>query len=211
MNYKNLVSNLTQPARRTLAIGVAAICGTTMVSAIEYTYMQEGYDEGASVMGSFSGDDMNGDGWLNFSSLGIAKEISAFDFSFSGNSMVQAFSFGLGDLQDFSFSMMGNNLLGDDVSTDPFGVGTEGIAVFDTNFGFFSGQSLNLRDGGEVQDLNMAGFSSTDLAIMVTGPDNGGGPGNGGGPATVPDTGSTAVLLMSGIALVCFGRRKLGR
>jgi hypothetical protein len=70
----------------------AAIIGLSMVPlqahATTYLFTQAGYSAGAIANGSFIGNDLNNDGIIN----SLAGEVSNFSLSFSGNSIVNAFT-----------------------------------------------------------------------------------------------------------------------
>ena len=69
-----------------LAATTAALLGGTPSHAADYSFSQGGFDGGASVSGSFAGDDGDGDGWL------FQYELDKFSLSFSGNTLVNAFT-----------------------------------------------------------------------------------------------------------------------
>jgi hypothetical protein len=90
------------------------------------TFTQSGFSGGATISGSFSGTDSDGDGWLN----SFQGEIASYSMAFSGNMIVQAFSH---SQTDFATAGPGGGLvyrlgmprlLGDDI-TSPFeGIGS---------------------------------------------------------------------------------------
>lgn len=83
-----------------------------------YSFSQSGFDGGASMTGSFTGFDTDG----NFILDAFQGELSSFSASFSGNSLVNAWSTNLGFLV---FELNGSNSLGDDL------MGNEGIVALD--------------------------------------------------------------------------------
>ncbi len=69
------------------AAGALALALAGMAAqAASYTFVQTGFEGGGTVSGSFSGNDLDGDGWL------FGYELSAFTLSFSGNAQVAAFT-----------------------------------------------------------------------------------------------------------------------
>lgn len=78
---------------------------------IVYNFSQAGFDEGASVTGMFTGEDLNGDGQLsNFDPDNFnidTGEITDFIMDFSGNSLVSPFSLGFADLHGFAYDLDG--------------------------------------------------------------------------------------------------------
>ena len=82
--------NTTPRSPRCLAAAAAALALTHLPQAQAQTqtfvFQQTGFFEDAVVTGSFSGTDDDGDGWL------LPYEVSGFTLSFSGNSIVGAFT-----------------------------------------------------------------------------------------------------------------------
>lgn len=80
--------NTTPRSPRCLAAAAAALALVHLPQAQAQTFVfqQTGFFEDAVVTGSFSGIDDNGDGWL------LPYEVSGFTLSFSGNSIVGAFT-----------------------------------------------------------------------------------------------------------------------
>ena len=74
------------PALAALAVAAAALLVGTPSHAASYSFSQTGFDDGASITGSFAGEDGDGDGWL------FLYELSDFSLSFSGNAVVSAFT-----------------------------------------------------------------------------------------------------------------------
>ena len=168
------------------AIGFASVS-----QALSFDFLQTGYDEGAFVVGTFSGEDANNDSVL------FLDELSGFDMIWSGNSLVPAFSMSLGNLLAFSYEL-GGPLLGD--------VLFEGIISFNgaAYLGgvgalelVFPGSSTSGLTGAVlIPDVSV---SATREAILVA-------------PRNVPDNGSTVLLGMLGVlsfaAASTMGRRK---
>lgn len=112
---------------RTLAYAFCLFGQATLAVPIQhFAFSQTGYSGGATVTGSFSGSDIDGDGWLNSF---VAGELTAYSMAFSGNTVVTPFSHGLLDIVTAGaagglvYRLSGPALLGDDV-VSPF----EGIA-----------------------------------------------------------------------------------
>ncbi len=69
------------------AVGALTLALAGMAAhAASYTFVQTGFEGGGTVSGSFSGNDLDGDGWL------FGYELTAFTLSFSGNAQVAAFT-----------------------------------------------------------------------------------------------------------------------
>ncbi len=91
---------------------------------VRFTFLQDGFDEGARVTGSFTGDDMNNDRRIGES------EIINFSMEFSGNSIVPAFSL------EFSDTRPENSLgFAYDLDGGPLGDASgEGIEIISNDF-----------------------------------------------------------------------------
>ena len=74
---------------------VSAIAVLTVLpaSAASFNFFQGGYSEGATITGMFTGEDLNNDGFIH----SLDGEVTDYMMSFSGNSLVPAFSHGLPD------------------------------------------------------------------------------------------------------------------
>jgi hypothetical protein len=135
-------------------------------SELTYSYIQTGYTDGATVSGSFTGADLDGNGVLvhfmapdgqgdpPFSAL----ELTAFAMHFSGNSLAPAFDLTLDDLYGFVFEIDTDGI-GDDPAFDPNIGGdiTEGIGAIGGAHFYTSGLGPNGMIGGYVGgqiDLN---------------------------------------------------------
>jgi len=101
---------------------------------ISFDFSQGGFDEGAFITGSFSGNDLDNNGKLST----FTGEVSHLSVNFSGNSIVGAFSFSIPDFSNYTglplptglvYDLDGG-LLGD--NTSPIPTDLEGIGA---NFG----------------------------------------------------------------------------
>lgn len=122
-----------------LATGLL-LAASQNVSAISYTFTQDGYSEGATISGTFEGTDIDMDGQLVY--FGSGSEITDFSMTFSGNSIVAAFSLDFPDLWGFVYDI-GSDFLGDGLTGE-----IEGIAASDGIYGYETGQGPQLMDGG---------------------------------------------------------------
>lgn len=109
------------------ALFAAAVMLAQSASAqvVSFDFFQGGYDEGAFISGSFSGEDLDTDGRLEWDPTPSVNELTAFSLSFSGNSLVAGFSLGLGDVMGFLYGLDGGPL------GDIAPVGTEGFFAGD--------------------------------------------------------------------------------
>jgi hypothetical protein len=93
---------ITSLALSCVALGAAALA--TPASATNYVFSETGFSDNATLTGTFSGSDVNSDGTID------GTELTAFTAIFSGNSVTNAFTVGLGDLYSFGYTL--NGLLG---------------------------------------------------------------------------------------------------
>lgn len=163
-------------------IGMLALVGAGMpASALSFTFIQTGYSEGAQVTGSFEGVDSDENGQLS----SFEGEVTAFSVSFSGNSLVPAFSLGIED-EPFNFVYdIGSGFLGDGTTLD-----IEGVLSTNELFQYLTGQGPTGLDGGSVSNIISIDFS--EQLVVVT---------------QVPEP-MTGVLLALGLAGIAAGRRQ---
>ncbi len=140
-------------------LAVAAVAAAPLAAAASYTFTQGGYSGGGVLSGSFSGVDVDGDGWL--AQLGAGGELSAFALGFAGDAQVAAFTLGAADLQGLVLRLDGGPL-GDDAS--PPG---EGLAAASVAFQVLAGWSALGSAGGLVADLQSGASSLTELPVVV--------------------------------------------
>jgi hypothetical protein len=172
MNFKSLIA--------------AIIIGFMMASTAQaslYNFSQTGFEEGATISGSFEGNDINSNGLIQ------QDELSSFSFSWSGNSLVSAFSQNLTDLTFLSYNPS-RSVLGD---VDPEILASNWFTT--TGFAYVSGVGAGSQ-GGSVLDMTLGTESATTNLIQIT-------------PSAVPLPG--AIWLFSSALLGFFGvkRRKI--
>ena len=107
-----------------LAGTVSAIAVLTVLpaSAASFNFFQGGYSEGATITGMFTGEDLNNDGFIH----SLDGEVTDYMMSFSGNSLVPAFSHGLPDFFGLVY------VLGSDIGNffDSDGIASNDSATF---------------------------------------------------------------------------------
>jgi hypothetical protein len=89
----------------TAAIALAGALMAPLAEAATYQFSQTGFTGGGAITGSFTGNDLDGDGWL------YGYEITAFSLAFSGNADVPAFSHAKSSLGGIGYRI-GENVIG---------------------------------------------------------------------------------------------------
>ena len=140
---------------------IAGFMMTAPAQASLYTFTQAGYEEGASISGSFSASDVNSNGNISGSSFTNFTEISDFSVSFSGNSLVSAFTHTFANLDALNFTPT-RSVLGD---IDPEIIATNWFGI--TGFQYISGVGASSQ-GGEVINLDTDGHSLSNNLISVS-------------------------------------------
>ncbi|WP_446810778.1 hypothetical protein ACH50O_04150 [Methylomonas sp. 2BW1-5-20] len=179
-----------------LALTVVAALTASGANAAVYNFVQTGFDDGATISGSFTVNDADNSGQINVGSAiwGMNfNEISAFSLSFSGNSIVGAFTHNLADLSAMVYNV-GSPYLGDEIG----GAQQELIATNyfgSTGFDYYSGMGFGGFGGAVFDKANNATSYSYEL-ISVT-------------PAAVPVPG--AIWLFGSVlaGFVGINRRKV--
>lgn len=114
-----MLKTRTSVAALVLGMWVFAWSGASR-AALAFDFYQDGFDDRASVTGMFVGDDLDGNGQLS----SFNKEVYDFEMSFSGNSLVPAFTLGYSDLVDLVYDLDGGPL-GDGTNGDSEGIGAK--------------------------------------------------------------------------------------
>lgn len=159
-----------------------------------FTFSQAGFAEGATVVGSFTGEDLDTDGQL----ASFAGEISDFQMSFSGNSVVPAFSLGFADLSGLVYDLDGGPLGDGQI------LGIEGIAANDATFSYAAGPGPVALCGEGVDCATVSNGTGTDNSqelIQV---------GGSSPPTAVPTLGAYG-LVFTVLGLLLVAVRRLSR
>jgi 6-phosphogluconolactonase (cycloisomerase 2 family) len=122
------------------ALLAGAVAASGVSHAAQYTFSQGGFQDGGVITGAFTGEDANGDGLL----ASFDGEISDFNLSFNGNSIIPAFSQTFESLGGLVFQI-GKTTLGDG--------GTPGSD-------YAEGMAVNwLPDGLDPVEFGLTGYS----------------------------------------------------
>lgn len=179
---------------------------------LAYVFFQDGYADGATVSGAFSGADLDGNGILvHFPSRGGGTppiehlELTSWSMHFSGNSLSPAFDLSLGDLFGFVYEI-GTDGIGDDPAFDPTinenlteGIGALGAEHFYTSGlgpnSFIGGYVGGPIDLGNVNNLEEHALDSSPNLVAVT---------------AVPEPCGISLLVPAGLLLGRVRRRARG-
>ena len=154
------------------------LCATPVMAVtpeLSYAFVQDGYSEGATVTGGFSGVDLDGNGILvHFPVVGEGLppiqhlELTSWSMHFSGNTLSPAFDLTLSDLFGFVYEI-GTSGLGDDPAFDPTinenlteGIGAIGAAHFYTS-GLGPNSFIGGYVGGEIDFNELNNFEDEAL------------------------------------------------
>jgi hypothetical protein len=183
-----------------------------MAAATErsYVFFQDGYTDGATVTGAFSGIDLDGNGILvHFPVEGEGVppiqhlELNSWSMHFSGNTLSPAFDLTLSDLFGFVYEI-GTSGLGDDPAFDPTinqnlieGIGAIGAAHFYTSGlgpnSFIGGYVGGQIDFDELNNFEDEALDSSPNLVRVT---------------AVPEPCCVSLFVFAG---VLFNRRRMPR
>ncbi|MDD2800508.1 MAG: VPLPA-CTERM sorting domain-containing protein [Methylococcales bacterium] len=170
----------------TIAAGLAM--SAPVANAAIYNFTQTGYEEGATIFGSFEANDLTSNGKIEGSIYSNFSEISAFTVSFSGNSLVSAFTHSLSNLE-FLIYNPARSVLGDQgqevIATNWFGT---------TGFFYITGVGTG-EQGGYVENLDTGLWSHSENLVNVT-------------PAAVPVPGAVWLFGSALAGFIGAARRK---
>lgn len=150
-----------------LAMAAGLALAAPVTHATVYNFSQAGFDEGATISGSFTVNDLDNSGQIDAGTLpGFnLNEISAFSLFFSGNSIVSAFTHSLADLTALIYNV-DTPFLGDEIT----GAYQEGIGTnFDgtTGFDYYSGMGFGGFGGAVTEKATSAISYSSELVEVV--------------------------------------------
>jgi PEP-CTERM motif len=133
---------VTAPAAAVVIDFSSELVIVTDIGGGEFTFVQSGFTDGASVTGSFTATDLDGDGQTVFFSLigPPFDEVTAFAASFSGNALVPAFALDFTDLFGLVYDIDGD--IGDGLTG-----AIEGVRADDANGFWAAGPGPLFLDG----------------------------------------------------------------
>jgi PEP-CTERM motif len=83
-----------------LAVAIALLSAVS-ASATIFTISQFGWTGGGVITGSFSGQDIDNDGYIDL----VSDEVSSYQVTFSGNALIASFTHDLSDLKSFRYTV----------------------------------------------------------------------------------------------------------
>ena len=116
--------------RAALFVAIFWTAAAGQSQAATFSYSQAGYAEGAIFSGSFEAVDLDANGQIS----SFSGEVSSFSGSFSGNSLIDAFTVTTTDLIGLVFDLNSDNILGNGTTGS-----IEGILASTGVFGFQGG------------------------------------------------------------------------
>lgn len=129
---------------------------------VAYDFIQNGYEDGAFVTGTFLGEDLDSNGQLSSANQG---EVTILTMSFSGNNLVGSFSLGTTEPDFFGGLVY-------DLDGGPLGDGLngsiEGIGVESGGYLYMTGQGPSGMDGGVISYDEFSSSTSTDELVQVS-------------------------------------------
>ena len=130
------------------------------VNAATYNFSQDGFTGGGLIAGTFDAIDLDMNGQISF----FDGEVTKFDLSFSGNSIVGTFTFTFNDLYGLVYDL-NSEYLGDGITGD-----NEGILSYSDSYEYASGLGAlpELGGGGRVTDITEKKESNTEELIAVS-------------------------------------------
>ncbi len=149
--------------KKYLVLLLLASAGSANAAPVSFNFTQDGYDEGATISGTFAGEDLDNDGQLT----SFNGELTNFTMSFSGNSLVSAFTLGFADLWGFVY----------DLPSGPLGDGLtgaiEGIGAGNSMFDYVAGPGPFAECGigfdcASVTDFATGAASFSNQFVMVS-------------------------------------------
>ena len=149
-----------------ILVGIILLCLTgASAEALTYNFSQGGFQEGATLTGTFVGSDVDDNGQIST----FAGEVTDFEAMFSGNSSVSAFSMEFADLFGLVYDLDGSSYLGDGLALD-----VEGVGAISAGFAYLAGNGplLDPCNGvgicGQVEDRATGRLSSTTHPVQVS-------------------------------------------
>lgn len=137
----------------------AGLISSLPANALSYSFTQGGFAGGGTIVGTFSGSDLDGNGQLS----SFAGEVTGFTAHFTGNVSVPMFTLNMTDLLGLVFDLHSDLVLGNGTTGD-----IEGVAAGNLQFLYSSGLGPNGFRGGFVEN-QLTGVDSvtrSDIAVI---------------------------------------------
>ena len=128
---------------------------------MSFNFSQAGFEEGASVTGMFSGDDLDADGQLS----SFDGEITDFMMEWSGNSLAASFTAGIDSLFGLVYDL-DNGPLGDGLALDIEGIGVVNSFFFGLDYAAGPGP-IGICDGVSSCGIVQGASFSTQLVAVT--------------------------------------------
>ena len=148
---RNTRRRFSSIARGITVVTLSMAAAGVLASPASYTFFQSSWSAGGSVVGSFSGADLNNDGFLDLSS----GEVVSYEMSFSGDSVIPAFQHGIADLEFFHY-LVGST------------------TIFSPSYAYSSGAGYIYDPDDHViatPDLSTGIFSTANVVVVPTVPE----------------------------------------
>ena len=142
------------------AAAALALAGTAAAAPVTYTFTVGGFADGAIATGTLTAEDVNGDGFIEGGNFFGGADITDASVSFSGNSEVAAFTFGLANLDGFVFDLNSDQVVGNDATG-----ATEGLQFSGNGITFAVGLGPSAGDcDGNLGCIVITGLNGTALS-----------------------------------------------
>lgn len=92
----------------TTGLTIAIAIGSRPANALTFGFSQSGWNGGGTAIGTFSGEDKNGDNMIKYDSNPNISEVSAYEMVFEGNSNFDDFIHNLGNLDNLVYDILSN-------------------------------------------------------------------------------------------------------
>ena len=92
----------------TTGLTIAIAIGSRPANALTFSFSQSGWNGGGTIIGTFSGEDTNGDNAITYISNPNISEVSGYELIFEGNSNFDDIIHNLGNLDNLVYDVLSN-------------------------------------------------------------------------------------------------------